>query len=169
MAIIFGKVMRKTRLWKFAIGPPRIYRPILKTAKSNFVPGFSILLEATVDLEMFQSLPSWQILRLDWKRHELQYPVGCKRCAELHKSYRTVSSGAPANSGILHSKISHKTNKQWKFSYKNPRCSLDLGVSLVLLLKDPPVRAVGSFIRIPRTLWKIQHSAWSLAQIVASR
>jgi hypothetical protein len=78
------------------------------------------LLEATVDLDNFPSLPSWQILRLDWKRHEPQYPGGGQRRAELHKSYRTVRLGAPANFLILHSKISHETNKQWKSSYKNP-------------------------------------------------
>ena len=44
------------------------------------------------------------------------------------KSYRTVRSGAPANFRILHGKISHETNKQWKSSYKKPRCSLDLRV-----------------------------------------
>jgi hypothetical protein len=56
----------------------RIYPTILKTAKSTFVPGFSILLESTVDLENFPSFPSWQILKLDWKRHELQYLGGCQ-------------------------------------------------------------------------------------------
>jgi hypothetical protein len=29
---------------------------------------------------------------------------------------------------ILHSKISHETNKQGKSSYKKPRCSLDLSI-----------------------------------------
>ena len=42
------------------------------------------------------------------------------------KSYRTVCLGAPANFRILHSRIRHETNKQWKSSYKKPRCSLDL-------------------------------------------
>ena len=41
--------MRKTRFRKFSAG---IYHTILKKAKSIFVPGFSILLEATVDLEV---------------------------------------------------------------------------------------------------------------------
>jgi hypothetical protein len=36
-----------------------------------------------------------------------------QRRAELHKSYLTVRSGALAKFRILHSKISHETNKQW--------------------------------------------------------
>jgi hypothetical protein len=39
--------MMKTMFRKFAVGSTIRF---LKTAKSTFVPGFSILLEATVDL-----------------------------------------------------------------------------------------------------------------------
>jgi hypothetical protein len=75
-----------------------------------------------------RGVPSWQILKLDWERHELQYPGGCKWGAPGWESYRTVRLGAPANFRILQSKISHETNKQWKSSYKKPLCSLDLRV-----------------------------------------
>ena len=45
-------------------GHSRIYHTILKTAKSTFVPGFSILRESTVYFDHFDSSRSYQVLRI---------------------------------------------------------------------------------------------------------
>jgi hypothetical protein len=87
----FGKVMRKTRFRKFAVGSTILFKK---------------------------------------KRSEIDICtriVNCARVDSRFRSYRTVRSGASANFRTLYRKISHETNKQWKSSYKSPRCSLDLG------------------------------------------
>jgi hypothetical protein len=63
MATIFWQSYEENQVQKIR---HRIYHTILKTVKSAFVPGFSILLESTVDLDNFPSLPSWQILADLW-------------------------------------------------------------------------------------------------------
>ena len=64
--------------------------------------------------------PSWQILKLDWKRHELQYPGGCQCGWVWVKSYPSVRLGAPAKLKYLHSKIGRRVDFS---SYKKPVCS----------------------------------------------
>jgi hypothetical protein len=70
------------------------------------------------------------MLKLDWKRHELQYPGVLQWRGPVRKSYCTVRLGAPAKFAILHSKIGRRVDFS---SYKKPGCSLDLCDMLLLL------------------------------------
>jgi hypothetical protein len=83
---------------------------ILKKAKSTFLPGFPILPNEQYDFDNFRTFSSWQIPKLDWKRHELQDPGGCQCGAVWQKSYPTVRLGTPAKLKYLHSKIGRRVD-----------------------------------------------------------
>jgi hypothetical protein len=99
--------MRKTRFKKIR---HRIYHTILKTAKSTFCTRKWFFARRQYN---FRQLLIGSQLKLDRTRRVLQHTRVSQRCAELHKSFRTVRLGAPTNFRILHSKIRHETNKQW--------------------------------------------------------
>ena len=50
------------------------------------------------------------MLKLDWKRHELQHPGVLQWGAVGRKSYSTVRLGAPAKLKYLHSKIGRRVD-----------------------------------------------------------